>query len=68
MTDSQGRGNLDFLEGSFLGTPNTNVRSTVETPRIVIPEIVMFLVEELTIQPTMDISPQGTVCSKLIPE
>jgi hypothetical protein len=56
MTDSQGSVNLDFLEGAFLGMPNTNVRSTVETPGIVILEILTFLAEELTIQPMMDIS------------
>jgi hypothetical protein len=63
MADSQGSGNSDFLEGSFLGTPTTNVRSTVETPGIIIPEILMFLAEELKIQPT-DISSQGSVRSK----
>jgi hypothetical protein len=46
MADSQGSGNSEFSEGSFLGTPNPNVRSTQETPRTIIPEILTFLAEE----------------------
>jgi hypothetical protein len=64
----QGSGNLDFLERSFLGTTKTKVRSTVKTPRIEIPQILTFLAEELMIQPTKDISPQGSVHSALTPE
>jgi hypothetical protein len=46
MADSQGIGNSEFSEGSFLGTPNPNVRRTKETPGTIIPEILIFLAEE----------------------
>jgi hypothetical protein len=46
MADSQEIGNSEFLEESFIVPPTPTVRSTVETPGIVIPEILTFLVEE----------------------
>jgi hypothetical protein len=46
MADSQGSGNSEFSEGSFLGSPHPNVRIIQETPGTVIPEILTFLAEE----------------------
>jgi hypothetical protein len=68
MGDSQGSRNLNFLEGSLLGKRTTNVRSTVENPGIIILKIFMFLAEKLSIQPSTDSSPQGSIHSKFTPE
>jgi hypothetical protein len=46
MADSQGSGNSEFSERSFLGTPDPNVRSTQETTVTIIPEILTFLADE----------------------
>jgi hypothetical protein len=68
MGDSQETGISEFSEGSFFGTPNPSVHITVESPGIVIPEIITFISEQVITVDTMDISPQGSVHSKLTSE
>jgi hypothetical protein len=68
MADFQESGNSEFLEGSFLGTPTPAVRNTIKTPGIVIPEILTFLAEEQSIEPTTGTSSTGSVHFEVTPD
>jgi hypothetical protein len=67
MADLQESVNSEFLEGSFLGTSTPTVRSTAETPGIVISENLTLLAEEQSIEPTTEISSTGSVRFDLTP-